>query len=88
MDISNLSTEDLKKELVRRETIKKTIPQKLPPSEIAKNMSGIISLAESMVKERANQNSSDEDDPQWCFEAVLSAVYGESIWNWWNNVCK
>ena len=87
MKISDFSTEELQKEMDRRK-IKKSIPQKLSEDEIEKNLNSLVEMAESMVQEKMKNGYSDEDNPQYCFEAIMQAVYGEKIWDWWNNAAR
>jgi hypothetical protein len=46
-------------------------------------MDGIVKLAREMVQQHAEKRD-DGDSDHWCFEAVLTAVYGTGIWKWWN----
>jgi hypothetical protein len=74
-----VSDAELKAELERR----KQEADKPPEPLLRPNMDGIVKLAREMVQQHAEKRD-DGDSDHWCFEAVLTAVYGTGIWKWWN----
>ena len=80
-NLRNLSDKELLAELKRR----KKEANKPPEPLTRPDFSAIIKLAQDMVAERAKPDYCDDNDnDHWCFEAVLTAIYGNKIWDWWN----
>ena len=80
--LAGVSNEGLEAELRRRQQEADSAPEPL----VTPDFTGIVELARSMVKQHADDHG-DRDNDHWCFEAVLRAVYGDSIWKWWNSHC-
>ena len=78
-NIRNFSDAYLLAEIERRK-----LEANKPPEPLAKpDFSDIIKLANEMVKQKVDGREDDDND-HWCFEAVMDAVYGKGIWDWWN----
>lgn len=56
-------------------------PQPLPESEI--DITSIIKFVKDVVKE-LEDGRDDEDIPQWAYETIMKAVYGNDIFKWIN----
>lgn len=84
MDIKQASIEELEKEIERRNK-EKSIPQMLDLEIRKNNLIGISKNIEDIVVRHAD-GKDDEDDDHYVFEAVLEAMYGKSIWGWWNDL--
>ena len=75
-----LSDEELVAELNRRKQ-----EAAKPPEPLANpNFAEITKLATEMVNTLSTEGYEMKDQAHWCFEAVLTAVYGKTIWDWWN----
>jgi hypothetical protein len=48
------------------------------------NTDNIVSLAKEIMS-RICEGGKDEDDVQWCYEAVMETVYGKNIWKFINS---
>ena len=56
-----------------------------PPSPVTNpDFTAVINLAQEIVNTLANEGYEMKDQDHWCFEAVLNAVFGKNIWDWWN----
>jgi hypothetical protein len=75
--LSQFSTEELEKEIALR---KLTKPNRA--SEI--DWSPIISLVEDQMTRIEKGEGGLKDFEHWLFEAVMEAMYGDTIWQWWN----
>lgn len=83
ISIKEASIEELQAEINRREEDKKVCPSPLADDQIKSNMFG---LKESIIEEVEEhfKGNDDEDTAHYLWEAALEAVYGPSIWLWWN----
>lgn len=77
-DLSALTTDELTAELERR---KKTLPTPLANPDFT----GLTRMIVEGIREVAETNYKNEDFDHYVFEAALEAVYGKTIWTWWNN---
>jgi hypothetical protein len=80
MDLLDIKTEDLKKELERREREKNKQPCLLAPLDL----SNLIEYVEGNVAEIAKDGYGYKDFKHYVFEVVMETLYGEGIWEWWN----
>lgn len=79
--LRGVSDEELKAELERRQK-----EASAPPEALASpSFDGVVRLAKEIVEAHA-EGKDDDDQAHWCFEAVLEAVYGKGIWDWWNTL--
>lgn len=76
--MTEFSQDELVAELARR----KTLADKGPEPLLKPNFDEVERLARLMVYEKKQKRCGDHK--QWCFERVLEAVYGRTIWDWWN----
>jgi hypothetical protein len=79
--LAGVSDTELKAELERRQREAYRPPEPL----LRPNMDGIVRLAKELVQQHAEKRDDDDMD-HWCFEAVMQAVYGTGIWEWWNRI--
>lgn len=84
MKLKKLSTKELEAELTRRkeEEAKATA---VPPSPLkVPDFTRLVGHVKSMVEGLAADGHAGKDYDHYCFELALEAVYGKSIWDWWN----
>lgn len=79
MKLTKLSTEELKAELARREAVE-AAPSPLKLADFSKLQQQVIDSVESV----AEGGYPSKDHEHYIYEAAMEAVYGESIWKWWN----
>ena len=80
-----MSREDLEDLLERvEERLVMTEPPPSPKPKKDIDVSSIIKLAEDIILNHVN-DTVDDNQENWCYEAVLEAVYGNDIWEWINN---
>lgn len=79
MDLSNISIEDLEKEIEKRKNVKIYSPK--IKSDI--DYSRIISETESHVG-RVLEGTAREDDDHYIYETVMETIYGKEYWEWHN----
>ena len=80
-NISDFSENELKEELERREKEKKISQTPKPVANV--DWSHLHNLLIEEVENRADGNHT-KDFEHWVFETALEAVFGKSIWDWWN----
>ncbi|MFA6094138.1 MAG: hypothetical protein WC986_14465 [Elusimicrobiota bacterium] len=82
MNLEQISDEQLKAELERREMAAKvaTMPKPLAKPDYSKLeevlSTGIIKIMQA--------NKAPEDFKQYIFEAAMEARYGTNVWTWYN----
>jgi hypothetical protein len=79
--LAGINDKELKAELERRQKEANALPEPLA----SPNFDNVLRLAKETVQEHA-KGRDDDDRAHWCFEAVLEAVYGKGIWDWWNTL--
>jgi hypothetical protein len=79
LNLNTLTDADLLAEMERR----KAVANKPPEPLTRPDFTSIVKFAQEMVEQRVKKHE-DCDNDHWCFEAILTAVYGKAIWDWWN----
>lgn len=87
INLSQLSDEQLKAELKRREN-KASLARFIPAPVSNPDWSLVKELCVSYLASIAKENVWDEDMWQYINEATMKAVYGPEIWDWINEVRK
>jgi hypothetical protein len=83
ISIKEASIEELRLELERRGILQKDIPFPLPDDQIKENLFRIkLSIVKDVIDHSNNEDNEDSDHYLW--ESAMEAVYGPSIWKWWN----
>jgi hypothetical protein len=85
MNIQDMSEKDILAELARRKKVA-SIPQPLDAAIVHENLIGLKQAAIQSVADHAEHGGDSEDDKQYMWEAVITAVYGRTIWEWWRSV--
>lgn len=81
MNISEISTKELKQEIERRSDLEESRPQLKEDID----WSTVISYAEDTVGQVISGNyHEDRDDVQYMWEEVMTTVYGEDFFEWFN----
>lgn len=80
-DLSGLSDEDLRAELERR----KAPPVPVPVQRENPDFSALRSCVVSGVERAMAEGYVDEDLRQYVYEEAVSAVYGQTFWEWRRN---
>lgn len=80
MDLTNVSTRELKAELGRRNEreIKALTPLENP------DFKDLITLIVNGTSETAENGYEDEDFPHYVYEAAMTSVYGPNYFDWLN----
>lgn len=80
MDLNNYTVEELQAEIERRNKVK------IPPKRLENiNWNPVVEMTEEYVKNVAAMPDHDPDDiDRLMFEAVMEAIYGPKIWDWFN----
>jgi len=79
--LEDFTEEELINELEKRK-LNKTRPQ-LKKDNI--DLSGVISQAEHIINSVVNDTYYEENDnPQFIYEAVMTALYGDDFFEWFN----
>lgn len=79
MNIADISTEELQKELERREDTKKG-PAPLTVPNWTKLQQTVVDGIQKCIEEKYM----DEDFTHYVYEAAMEAVYGDDFWKWRN----
>lgn len=83
--LCNISTDDLRNEMERREKEEKAklrqAPNPLPNPDFSKLHQMVINGVQSVSE---NDGYAGKDFRYYLFETALEAVYGSDIWKWWN----
>ncbi len=79
MHIRNHSDEELAAEIERRKQPQQTKPQPVDNP----GWFGLIELLESIISD-VDQKGYSKDCKQWIFEKALTVLYGNDIFNWWD----
>lgn len=82
MSLDNYTVEQLKEEIKHREVL-----QSCPDHKVLPNWGPVKSLAIQATRSLA-ADESIKDIEQYIFEAVMEAVYGPKIWDWWNPLLR
>ena len=81
MRLEDLSTRDLKRELEKRNKLKKT---GRPEKKDNIDFTDLINYCEEHID---NILDADErDDEHWVYEAAIECIYGKKFWDWYNNL--
>ena len=82
MEIDSISNEDLLKELQKRKLI--LAEEFIPKLKEDPDLVPLKRLAEEIQAEEFKENNqyySNEDNKQWCYEAIMTAFYGEDYFD-------
>jgi len=81
MSLKEYSTEDLRKELTRREEESSAAA---PLEKI--DWQPVIDLVIDGVDTMRNECYEPKDFEHYVYEAVMEAVYGKDVWKWYNDL--
>lgn len=84
--LSNISTEELKREIERREKKKRNIPQPLSYSSI--DWEVILRACRSYTEYIAENDHEPKDGKHFLYESLMTIVYGDDFWKWFNQVIE
>lgn len=87
MKIEDMTDDQIKAELVRRKSAPAPIPQPLSDKQIKENLFDLKERAVKLIDDIAHDEER-EDAKHFMYEAVMTAVYGTSVWNWINKTRK
>jgi hypothetical protein len=79
MNINQISTEELKKELKKRS--KTPEPQKFSEIKWGK----LIHACETIIKQIKKEKYEHDDNPQYVYEEAMTAIFGENVFDWIND---
>jgi hypothetical protein len=76
--ITDFSDDELQAEIKRR--------QEQKPPEVKANINWyfVIKTVQESLQKLAETGQESKDFEHWVFEAVIEAMYGASIWKWYN----
>ena len=83
--LRDASVSELEAELTRRRGTAKVVvarPPLLPRPDFTKL---VANVERTMVEIEEGEHPRD-DHPQYVFEGVMTALYGDKFWPWWNQV--
>jgi hypothetical protein len=78
--LEDASIEELEKEIEKRKKRKTARPK---PKENP-DFSNLVQECEDVLDEFEKNGYIDEDTDHYMYEAIMTRVYGESVWNWLN----
>jgi hypothetical protein len=87
MKLAEYTDEELKKEMERRETIKKYVPYAKSCSSTSWNLLYNLVTNQVISLEEGGKVSA-ADFKQLVFEIVMESIYGKEIWDWWNDKAR
>ncbi len=81
-DLKSATLEELQEEIERRKKVNRC-PLPLLQDEVAENL---LKLKQAAIEDVENhfKGKDDDDSDHYMWEAVIEAVYGKKIWDWWN----
>lgn len=80
-DFGDASDEELKAELERRERAKSVpIPTAKPMANV--DWTNVYETAKSCLETASKLGFWDEDNRHYIYESVLTAIYGDTFWQW------
>lgn len=82
MDLSNISTNALEKELERRNEIQGSAPKPIENPDWTKVISYAKSEVDDVIKGEYHE---DNDNAYYMWEAVMETVFGKDFFKWFNS---
>lgn len=84
-DLEKYSVEQLEKELIRRKEEKLAPPPKV---KLDPDYSEVVKMVKGYIKEVDETGHDDADWEHYIYEAVLDAIYGPTIWEFFKKKLK
>lgn len=78
--IEEIDTDDLRKELERREIEEKT--QAIPRAVESPDLTALKEICREYIDDLAEDGRADEDYNEYVFEVAIQTFYGDSVWEW------
>jgi len=78
MRLKDVSTEELRAELRRREEPAKGPPAPLPNPDFT----DLVQMVMTGVTSQMAEQYEDEDFKHYVYESAMTAIYGKAIWEW------
>ncbi len=82
--LGRATVEELKAELERRTQV----PSSRPVAKGTPDFTAVIKMAETEVDRIDAGEHPNDDFKQYVFEGVMTAIYGDQFWVWWNGVIR